>query len=103
MNKLKTLAFVLLALVGISNTANAETILLASDDFVGISFWIISMGMLAATAFFFLERSSVAIAWRPSVTVAGIITGVAFVNYIYMRGVGFKQEIPQLYIDILIG
>jgi len=26
------------------------------------------------------------IAWRSSVTVAGIITGVAFVNYIYMRG-----------------
>ena len=87
MNKLKILAFVLFALLGISNTANAETFLLASDDFVGISFWIISMGMLAATAFFFLERGSVAIAWRPSVTVAGIITGVAFVNYIYMRGI----------------
>ena len=56
MNKFKTLAFVLLALVGISNTANAETLPLASDDFVGISFWIISMGMLAATAFFFLEE-----------------------------------------------
>ena len=87
MNKLKTLALVPLVLVGISNTANAETVLLASDDFVGISFWIISMGMLAATAFFFIERDSVPIAWRPSVTVAGIITGVAFVNYIYMRGV----------------
>jgi len=87
MNKLKILALVLLALVGISSTANAETVLLASDDFVGISFWIISMGMLAATAFFFIERDSVATAWRPSVTVAGIITGVAFVHYIYMRGV----------------
>ena len=98
MYKFKTLALVLLALVGISNTANAETVLLASDDFVGISFWIISMGMLAATAFFFIERDSVAIAWRPSVTVAGIITGVAFVHYIYMRGVWVQTgDTPTVY------
>ena len=105
MNKLKILALVLLALVGISSTANAETVLLASDDFVGISFWIISMGMLAATAFFFIERDSVAIAWRPSVTVAGIITGVAFVHYIYMRDVWVQTgDTPTVYryIDWLI-
>jgi len=105
MNKLKALALVPLVLVGISNTANAETVLLASDDFVGISFWIISMGMLAATAFFFLERSSIAIAWRSSVTVAGIITGVAFVNYIYMRGAWVQTgEVSTVYryIDWLI-
>ena len=105
MHKLKILTIVFLALVGTSNTANAEAVLLASDDFVGISFWIISMGMLAATAFFFLERGSVAIAWRPSVTVAGIITGVAFVNYIYMRGVWVQTgDTPTVYryIDWLI-
>jgi bacteriorhodopsin len=105
MNKLKTLVLVPLVLVGISSTANAETVLLASDDFVGISFWIISMGMLAATAFFFLERSSIAIAWRSSVTVAGIITGVAFVNYIYMRGAWVQTgEVSTVYryIDWLI-
>ena len=98
MNKLKILTIVLIALVGISNTANAETVLLAFDDFVGISFWIISMGMLAATAFFFLERGSVAIVWRPAVTVAGIITGVAFVNYLYMRGVWVQTgDTPTVY------
>ena len=98
MHKLKILTLVFLALVGISNTANAETVLLASDDFVGISFWIISMGMLAATAFFFLERGSVAVAWRTSVTVAGIITGVAFVHYIYMRGVWIQTgDTPTVY------
>ena len=105
MNKLKILALVLIALVGISSTANAETVLLASDDFVGISFWIISMGMLAATTFFFLERGSIAVAWRPSVTVAGIITCVAFVNYIYMRGVWVQTGdalIVYRYIDWLI-
>ena len=105
MNKLKTLALVPLVLVGISSTANAETVLLASDDFVGISFWVISMGMLAATAFFFLERSSIAVAWRSSVTVAGIITGVAFVNYIYMRGAWVQTgeaSTVYRYIDWLI-
>ena len=105
MSKLKILALVLIVLVGISNTANAETVLLASDDFVGISFWIISMGMLAATAFFFLERNSVTAAWRPSVTVAGIITGVAFVNYLYIRGVWVQTgDVPTVYryIDWLI-
>ena len=98
MHKLKILTIVFLALIGISNTANAETVLLASDDFVGISFWIISMGMLAATAFFFLERGSVAIAWRTSVTVAGIVTGVAFVHYVYMRGVWVQTgDTPTVY------
>ena len=33
-----------------------KTAMLAQDDFVGISFWVISMGMLAATAFFFLKQ-----------------------------------------------
>ena len=105
MNKLKILFLVFVVLIGLSSTASAETVLLASDDFVGITFWIISMGMLAATAFFFIERDSVAIAWRPSVTVAGIITGVAFVHYIYMRGVWVQTgDTPTVYryIDWLI-
>ena len=105
MNKLKMLTLVLLALAGLSSVANAETILLAFDDFVGISFWVISMGMLAATAFFFLERGSVGVAWRTPVTVAGIITGVAFVNYMYMRGVWVQtgdSSTVYRYIDWLI-
>ena len=70
MNKLKILFLVFVALTGLSSTASAETVLLASDDFVGITFWLIAMGMLAATAFFFIERSSVPSAWKTSVTVA---------------------------------
>ena len=95
----------LVALMGLSSAANAETLLLASDDFVGITFWVISMGMLAATVFFFMERGSVAQAWRTSVTVAGLITGVAFVHYIYMRGVWVQTgDSPTVYryIDWLI-
>ena len=90
MSKLKIFAIVFTAVIGLTSAANAATAILATDDFVGISFWIISMGMLAATAFLFLERGSVAINWRPSVTVAGLITGIAFINYMYMRGVWVK-------------
>ena len=87
MKKLKLFALATVALLGLSGAANAETVLLAADDFVGISFWVISMGMLAATAFFFMERGSVASGWRTSVTVAGLVTGIAFIHYMYMRGV----------------
>ena len=86
MKNFKLFVIALTALVGLSFAANAETMLLASDDFVGITFWVISMGMLAATVFFFFERSSVATAWKTSITVAGLITGIAFINYMYMRG-----------------
>ena len=105
MKKLKLFALATVALLGFSGAANAETVLLASDDFVGISFWVISMGMLAATAFFFMERGSVASGWRTSVTVAGLITGIAFIHYMYMRGVWVQTgESPTVYryIDWLI-
>ena len=105
MKKLKLFALATVALLGFSGAANAETVLLASDDFVGISFWVISMGMLAATAFFFMERGSVAAGWRTSVTVAGLVTGIAFVHYIYMRGVWVQTgDSPTVYryIDWLI-
>ena len=105
MNRLKMFALALVGLIGFSGAANAETVLLASDDFVGISFWVISMGMLAATAFFFMERGSVAAGWRTSVTVAGLITGIAFIHYMYMRGVWVQTgDSPTVYryIDWLI-
>jgi len=66
---------------------------------------VISMGMLAATAFFFLERGSVASGWKTSVTVAGLVTGIAFIHYMYMRGVWVQTgDSPTVYryIDWLI-
>ena len=105
MKKLKLFALATLALMGFSGVANADTALLASDDFVGVSFWLISMGMLAATAFFFMERGSVATGWRTPVTVAGLITGISFIHYMYMRGVWVQTgDAPTVYryIDWLI-
>jgi len=105
MKKLKLFALTAVALMGVTGVANAETAMLAQDDFVGISFWIISMGMLAATAFFFMERSSVTPAWKTSVTVAGLVTGIAFIHYMYMRDVWVTTgDSPTVYryIDWLI-
>ena len=105
MKKLKLFALTAVALVGVTTVANAATAMLAQDDFVGISFWIISMGMLAATAFFFMERSTVNPAWKTSVTVAGLVTGIAFIHYMYMRDVWVSTgDSPTVYryIDWLI-
>ena len=105
MKKLKLFALTAVALIGITGVANAATAMLAQDDFVGISFWVISMGMLAATAFFFMERGSVASGWRTSVTVAGLVTGIAFIHYMYMRDVWVSTgDSPTVYryIDWLI-
>ena len=105
MKKLKLFALTAVALMGASGVANAETAMLASDDFVGISFWLVSMVMLASTAFFFLEAGNVAAHWRTSIIVAGLVTGIAFIHYMYMRDVWVTTgESPTVYryIDWLI-
>ena len=104
MKKLKLFALTAIALLSVSGVANADA-MLAQDDFVGISFWVISMGMLAATAFFFMETGNVAAGWRTSVIVAGLVTGIAFIHYMYMREVWISTgDSPTVYryIDWLI-
>jgi len=73
----------------ISGVANAAATggNLQQDDFVGISFWIISMTLVAATVFFFLERDRVSPKWKTSLSVSGLVTLVAAVHYFYMRDV----------------
>ena len=58
---------------------------LQDGDFVGVSFWIVSVAMVAATVFFFYEGMAVKKEWRLSMTVAGLVTLVAGVHYLYMR------------------
>tara|TARA_X000001036_G_scaffold211818_1_gene198815 strand:+ start:3036 stop:3728 length:693 start_codon:yes stop_codon:yes gene_type:complete len=71
---------------------------LETTDYVGISFWFVSAAMLAATAFFFLERSSVNNKWKTSLTVAGLVTGIAFWHYLYMRGMWIETgDSPTVY------
>jgi hypothetical protein len=65
----------------------ADSANLKSDDFVGISFWLISMALVASTAFFFMETQRVSAKWKTSLTVSGLVTLVAAVHYFYMRDV----------------
>jgi bacteriorhodopsin len=58
---------------------------LNGSDFVGITFWIVSIAMWAATIFFFYEGMRVSAKWRTSMVVAGLITFIAAVHYNYMR------------------
>ena len=105
MRKLSLFALAAVAFLGITSSANAATAMLATDDFVGISFWLVSMGMIATTVFFFAERGTVAASWRTSISVAGLVTGVAFVHYMYMREVWVTTgDTPTVYryIDWLI-
>lgn len=78
---------------------------LKSDDFVGVSFWIISMALVAATAFFFVETQRVTAKWKTSLTVSGLVTLVAAAHYFYMRDVWVATgESPTVfrYVDWLI-
>jgi bacteriorhodopsin len=58
---------------------------LNGSDFVGITFWIVSIAMWASTIFFFYEGMRVSAKWRTSMVVAGLITFIAAVHYNYMR------------------
>tara|TARA_B100000575_G_scaffold47227_1_gene34301 strand:- start:2932 stop:3678 length:747 start_codon:yes stop_codon:yes gene_type:complete len=60
---------------------------LDTADMTGVSFWLVTAAMLAATVFFLVERDRVHGKWKTSLSVAALVTGVAFWHYLYMRGV----------------
>ncbi len=72
---------------GHSTEAIAHSGTLLPTDYVGISFWLATAIMLAATVFFFVERDRAQGKWKTSLTIAGLVTGVAFWHYLYMRDV----------------
>jgi bacteriorhodopsin len=55
------------------------------DNYVGFTFFVGCMAMMAASAFFFLSLSQFDRKWRTSVLVSGLITFIAAVHYFYMR------------------
>ena len=72
--------------------------MLQPTDLIGVTFWLISIAMVAATVFFFLERDRVVGKWKTSVTVAGLVTLIAAVHYFYMREVWVVLgESPTVY------
>ena len=71
------------------------------------SFYFGTAAMLCSAVFFFFERGEVAPKWRTSVTVAGLVTFIAFFHYYFMRDAWGSAlasgDLTQLrYIDWLI-
>jgi bacteriorhodopsin len=96
--------------IAVETSENSEAAIvydgsLNPNDFVGISFWLATAMMLAATVFFFIERDRVKGKWKTSLSVAGLVTGIAFWHYMYMREVWIDTgSSPTVfrYIDWLI-
>jgi bacteriorhodopsin len=65
--------------------ANPADAFLEPHDGVAISFWIISIAMIASTVFFLAETATVTSHWKTSLNVGSLVTLVAAVHYMYMR------------------
>ena len=73
--------FLLMLATAVAMPAFAQD--LSTNDMTGVSFWLVTAAMLAATVFFFVERDRVHGKWKTSLSVAGLVTGVAFWHYLY--------------------
>ncbi|CAI8268143.1 MAG: Green-light absorbing proteorhodopsin [Chloroflexota bacterium] len=103
--KSNVMGLTVLASLLLVGSASAESTALDTSDNVAISFWIATAMMLASTIFFLVERSNVAPKWRTSVTVAALVTGVAWYHYTYMRDhwvMTGESPLVLRYIDWLI-
>ena len=85
LNKTSLLGIIAATIAFIAVPAFAADTFLGEGDFEGITFWIVSIGMWASTIFFFYEGMRVSSKWRTSMVVAGLITFIAAVHYMYMR------------------
>jgi sensory rhodopsin len=56
-----------------------------ANDYVGFTFFVGCMAMLAASVFFFFSMNSFDRKWKTSILVSGLITFIAAVHYYYMR------------------
>merc|ERR1719487_715760 len=75
---------------------------LSPDDPVAISFWIVSIAMVASTCFFLMESLSIKAAWKTSMNVGALVTLIAGVHYFYMREYWVKIHMSPIvyrYID----
>ena len=68
------------------------------DDYTGFTFFVGTMAMMAASAFFFLSLNQFDKKWRTSVLVSGLITFIAAVHYFYMKEYwGTYHESPTFF------
>ena len=92
-------------LATLPSVANAATTMLAATDYVGISFWTISMAMMAAAIFFLMEAGRLPGKWKTAMTIGALVQIVAAVHYFYMRDVWVTTgDTPTVYryVDWLI-
>jgi bacteriorhodopsin len=78
---------------------------IATDDYVGFTFFVGCMAMMAAAAFFFLSMNSFDKKWRTSILVSGLITFIAAVHYWYMRdywAANFESPTFFRYVDWIL-
>ena len=80
-----------------------KSLMLNPADYVGVSFWIISAAMVAATYFFYVERDRAIGKWKTSLTVAAMVTGIAAIHYFYMREVWVATGESPIALDMLTG
>jgi sensory rhodopsin len=75
------------------------------DNYVAFTFFVGTMAMMAAAAFFFMEVNNTSKEWRTSVLVSGLITFIAAVHYYYMRGYNLETGSSPVffrYVDWLL-
>ena len=74
------------------------------SELANFSFWLATAIMLASTVFFFVERNDVSGKWKTSLTVAGLVTGIAFWHYLRMSDMNAAGEATTVYryVDWLI-
>jgi len=77
---------------------------LGMAELANMSFWLATAIMLASTVFFFVERADVSSKWKTSMTVAGLVTGIAFWHYLRMSNLNAAGEATTVYryVDWLI-
>ena len=79
--------------------------LLLPQDIVGGSFWLISVAMIGAAIFFFLERRRLSERWSTAMTLVGVIALMSSIHYFYAKNLWVLngQAPTQLrYIDWLL-
>ena len=59
--------------------------LLLPQDIVGGSFWLISVAMIGAAIFFFLERGRLSHRWGSVMTLVGVIALMSSIHYFYAK------------------
>jgi bacteriorhodopsin len=76
--------------------------LLLPYDVVGGSFWLISVGMIGATLFFFFERSKVSVRWHTPMTMIAVVCLMSSIHYFFTKNLWVVSgQAPTLlrYID----